>query len=105
MDWRGERGHHIPGEENCVRLLLCVLMQADFPGRNSEFGERNQKGELGDRYEKSSKKLTSTALRLALNTREILHLIKSIFQISSVFYVLHTSQDSVSLSQYHIQLF
>lgn len=90
MDWRGERGHHIPGEENCVRLLLCVLMQADFPGRNSEFGERNQKGELGDRYEKSSKKLMSTALRLALNTREILHLILKVYFRYQVYFMYYT---------------
>lgn len=64
-------------------------MKEDFPGRNPEFGDRNQKGELGDRYEKSSKKLMSTALRLALNTREILYLILKVYFRYQVYFMYY----------------
>lgn len=62
----------------------------DFPGINPEFGDRNQKGELGDRYEKNSKKLMNAAIRLVLNKREILYLTLKVYFRYQVYFMYYT---------------
>lgn len=82
---------HWKQKESCFLLLLCVLMKADFPGINPQFGDRYQIGELGEGYEKNSQELMSMAdcLILMAQVTFALH-IKSIFWILKVYFMYCT---------------